>query len=106
MRCNITDANLRSRAVTSITIGKPYGAQLRAWLSQNMGVTLGIGLGMEREEDPKSEGFFRFGHMGHVNAQMVLGMLGTVEAGMRALEIPFAPGGLEAAAAVCSGVMR
>jgi len=42
--------------------------------------------------------------MGHVNAHMVLGLLGSVEAGMRALEIPCGKGALEAAAEVISGV--
>jgi len=68
-------------------------------------VTLGIGLGMaEPDSSPDWHGFFRFGHMGHVNAHMVLGLLGSVEAGMRALEIPCGKGALEAAAEVISGV--
>ncbi len=103
MELNIADAALRSRAVTSVTIGKPHGARLRSWLSENAGVTLGIGLGMETEDDPNSEGYFRIGHMGHVNAHMVLGVLGAMEAGMRALDIPFGDGGLAAAAEVCAG---
>ena len=102
MTLNITDPNARSTAVTSVTIGKPYGTQLRNWVTENAGITLGIGLGMETEDDPKSEGFFRIGHMGHVNSHMVLGVLGSVEAGLRALEIPFGSGALEAAARICS----
>jgi len=35
-----------------------------------------------------------------VNAHMVLGVLGGLQAGMRALQIPHAPEGLEAAMAV------
>ena len=55
---------------------------------------------MESEEDPKGEGFFRIGHMGHVNAHMVLGVLSTIEAGLTALQIPHGEGALDAAAAV------
>lgn len=62
-------------------------------------MTLGIGLGMATPEDPKSDGVFRIGHMGgHVNAHMVLGMLGTIEAGLIALGVPHGSGALAAAA--------
>ena len=104
MRLNITDPELRSHAVTAVTVGKPYGTQLRNWVTANAGITLGIGLGMETEEDPKSEGYFRIGHMGHVNSHMVLGTLGTIEAGLRANDIPFGSGALAAAAEICANV--
>jgi alanine-glyoxylate transaminase/serine-glyoxylate transaminase/serine-pyruvate transaminase len=38
--------------------------------------------------------------MGHVNAHMVMGVLGSLQAGMVALGIPHGPTGLEAAAKV------
>ncbi|MEL6210449.1 MAG: alanine--glyoxylate aminotransferase family protein, partial [Pseudomonadota bacterium] len=44
--------------------------------------------------------FFRMGHMGHVNAQMVMGALGSIGAGLKALDIEHGSGALEAAAAV------
>jgi alanine-glyoxylate transaminase/serine-glyoxylate transaminase/serine-pyruvate transaminase len=53
---------------------------------------------MNSPEDPASDGYFRIGHMGHVNAHMVLGVLGAVEAGMAALGLPHGPGGTGAAA--------
>jgi len=102
MRLNIVDPEERARAVTSIYIGAEHGPRLRAWLTERMGVTLGIGLGMETEEDPSSFRFFRIAHMGHVNAHMVLGLLGTIQAGMVALDIPFGTGALDAAIAVCA----
>jgi alanine-glyoxylate transaminase/serine-glyoxylate transaminase/serine-pyruvate transaminase len=40
--------------------------------------------------------------MGHVNAHMIMGALGAIEAGMTAVGLRFAPGGLGAAAAVLS----
>lgn len=104
LRLNVSDPALRSHAVTAMAIGKPYGTQLRRWCSESAGVTLGIGLGMGSEDDPQSDGFFRFGHMGHVNAHMILGLLGSVEAGLAALNIPHQTGGVSAAAQVISGV--
>ncbi|WP_147124291.1 pyridoxal-phosphate-dependent aminotransferase family protein [Shimia ponticola] len=97
---NIQEAALRSHAVTSVRIGSPSGTALRDWMSQQAGVTLGIGLGMAPPGDPAWHGFFRVGHMGHVNAHMVLGTLATLEAGLLALDIPHAPGGVAAAAKV------
>jgi alanine-glyoxylate transaminase/serine-glyoxylate transaminase/serine-pyruvate transaminase len=44
--------------------------------------------------------YLRIGHMGHVNAHMVMGVLGSLQAGMTALGIPHGPTGLEAAAKV------
>ena len=52
--------------------------------------------------DPAWHGFFRIGHMGHVNAHMVLGVLGTIDAGLKALQIPHGEGALEAATAVAA----
>ncbi|MCL3880755.1 aminotransferase class V-fold PLP-dependent enzyme [Marivita sp. GX14005] len=98
MRLNIADPSLRSHAVTAIHIGKPHGTALRRWCEERAGVTLGIGLGLGTEDDPQSEGVFRIGHMGHVNAHMVLGVLGVIEAGLAALAIPHRPGGVAAAA--------
>ena len=52
---------------------------------------------------PESHGFLRVGHMGHVNAHMILGTLGVMEAGLRALGVPHGTGGMTAAAAVIGG---
>ena len=97
---NITDAAKRSHAVTAVHIGAPTGTALRDWVSERAGVTLGIGLGMAPAGDPAWHGFFRVGHMGHVNAHMVLGVLAVIEAGMVALGIEHGEGALEAAAKV------
>ncbi len=99
---NIKDTAARSHAVTSVRIGAPAGTQLRNWLTENAGVTLGIGLGMEDETDPNADGYFRIGHMGHLNSHMLLGTLGSIDAGMKALGIPHGSGALEAAAQVCA----
>ena len=99
LRLNVADRAHRSHAVTSLALDAPDGTRLRQWLEANAGVTLGIGLGMGTEEDPKGDGYFRIGHMGHVNAHMVLGVLAVMEAGLSALDIPHGSGAVEAAAA-------
>ena len=102
LKLNISDPAKRSCAVTSVRIGAPKGTELREWLADKAGVTLGIGLGMADADDPAWHGFFRIAHMGHVNAHMVLGVLGSIEAGMIALDIPHGSGALTAAAKVCA----
>lgn len=102
LELNIANPAHRSNAVTAVRIGAPLGTQLREWLTEHAGVTLGIGLGMAEPNDPAWHGFFRVGHMGHLNAHMLLGTLGSIEAGLRALDIPHGDGGVAAAATVCA----
>lgn len=99
---NIGTPALRSHAVTAARAPAPKGTELRTWLTEKAGVTLGIGLGMAPMDDPAWHGFFRVGHMGHVNAQMVMGVLGAIEAGLVALDIPHGPGALAAAARIAA----
>ena len=40
---------------------------------------------------------FRIAHMGHINAPTVLGTLGVIEMGLKALSIPHGKGGAQAA---------
>ena len=103
LRLNVADPGHRSHAVTSLHIGAPDGTALRDWVEANLGLTLGIGLGMAPSGDPAWHGFFRLGHMGHVNGQMVLGLLGGIEAGLCALDIAHGHGAVDAAAAVIAG---
>ncbi|WP_300056153.1 aminotransferase class V-fold PLP-dependent enzyme [uncultured Roseobacter sp.] len=100
LRMNMADPKDRSRAVTSLRLDPPLASDLRAWTEAHLGLTLGIGLGMVDKADPAWHGHFRLGHMGHVNGQMIMGLLGGMEAGMCALNIPHGPGALAAAAAV------
>lgn len=100
LRLNIADPAHRSRAVTALALNPPDATRLRGWMEQHTGVTLGIGLGMESAADPGADGAFRIGHMGHLNAHMVLGVLGAMEAGMQALDIAHGTGALAAAAGV------
>lgn len=103
MTLNVADPAHRSHAVTAVRLGAPAGTDLRRWVESQLGLTLGIGLGMSEETDPKGDGFFRFGHMGHVSGHMIMGLLGGVEAGLTALGIPHGQGALDAAAKVIGG---
>lgn len=98
LEINITDTAIRSHSVTALRANSEKGTALREWCEHEAGLTLGIGLGMV-EEGPEWHHFFRLGHMGHINAQMVLGALATIEAGLKAVELPHASGGTERAAA-------
>ncbi len=102
LELNIPERAHRSNAVSSVRLGAPNGTALREWVSARAGLTLGIGLGMATDDDPNSDGFFRIGHMGHVNSFMVMGALGTIEAGLKGIGVPYGPGALDAAAAVLS----
>ncbi len=103
---NMADPAARGRSVTAARMGAPDAQRLRQWCETQAGVTLGIGLGMATEDDPKSTGFLRVAHMGHVNAHMTLGVLAVMEAGLQALAIPHGKGALEAATAVVAGATK
>lgn len=93
IRLSVADPGARAASVTAMKL--PGAEALRAWTAEQCGVTLGVGLGAE---DPANA--LRVGHMGHCNAAMILGVLGTMQAGMVALGIPHGPGALDAAARV------
>jgi alanine-glyoxylate transaminase / serine-glyoxylate transaminase / serine-pyruvate transaminase len=89
---NITTPSERSDTVTTILMadGRDPGL-LRDYCNAKCGVVLGAGIG---ELAGKA---FRIAHMGHVNAPMVLGTLGVVEMGLKALGIPHCSDGVQAA---------
>ncbi|MEP1765253.1 MAG: aminotransferase class V-fold PLP-dependent enzyme [Sulfitobacter sp.] len=103
LRLNIPDPADRSTAVTALRLGGADGTRLREWVQSEIGLTLGIGLGMAEPDDPARDAFFRLGHMGHVNGQMIMALLGGIQAGMSALDIPHGKGALDAAAEVIGG---
>lgn len=78
--------------VTAIRAGAIDPRQLAAICRERCGVTLGVGLG-----DLEGRGF-RIAHMGYVNAPMILGVLGTVEAALRSMGAPLGGSGVAAAA--------
>jgi alanine-glyoxylate transaminase/serine-glyoxylate transaminase/serine-pyruvate transaminase len=103
LRMNIADPALRSHAVTSLRLDNPDGTALRRWVETRLGLTLGIGLGMGDAGGRTSDAHFRLGHMGHVNGHMILGLLGGIDAGLKALGLAHGQGALEAAAGVVAG---
>jgi alanine-glyoxylate transaminase/serine-glyoxylate transaminase/serine-pyruvate transaminase len=89
---NVSEASERSDTVTTVLMSDDHGpARLHRYCKTKCGVVLGVGIG-----DLQGQAF-RIAHMGHVNAPMVLGTLGVIETGLRALEIPHGKGGTEAA---------
>ena len=89
---NIVEPTERSDTVTTVLMGDGFNPNaLREYCDSKCGVVLGRGLG------PMNGKAFRIAHMGHVNAPMVLGTLGVVETGLRALGIAHGQGGVQAA---------
>lgn len=93
LRLCVPDRAERSHAVTAMHL--PNAGAMQDWCRDRIGLTLGIGLGRDPADD-----YFRLGHMGHINGQMVLAALGGIEAGMSALDLPHGDGALSAAARV------
>ena len=102
LELNVPDPAHRSHAVTALRL-PGRGADLRGWVEAEFGLTLGIGIGMAPPGTPEARGFFRVGHMGHVSGHSMMGTLGGIETGLRALGVPMGEGGLSAAAAVLAG---
>ena len=89
---NIRDADQRADSVTVIRMRDDRDpAPLVEFCRETCGLTLGIGIGELRGRA------FRLAHMGHIHAPMILGMLATVELGLRTTGCPHGRGGVEAA---------
>ena len=89
---NIAEAKERADTVTTIVMnGGADPARLIDYCNKKCGVVLGVGIG---ELSGKA---FRIAHMGHVNAPMILGILGVVEVGLEALQLSHGRGGVQAA---------
>jgi alanine-glyoxylate transaminase / serine-glyoxylate transaminase / serine-pyruvate transaminase len=91
MAFNITNPAERANSITNILMQDHDPQRLLNYCRDKCGVILGVGLG---EMAGRS---FRIAHMGYVNAPMVLGTLGAVEIGLKALRIPHGGGGVQAA---------
>jgi alanine-glyoxylate transaminase/serine-glyoxylate transaminase/serine-pyruvate transaminase len=89
---NIAEPSERCDTVTAVVTRNGESAQpLVDYAREKCGVVLGKALG-------QSEGKgFRIAHMGHCNAPMILGTLGTVEMALNALDLPHGRGGVAAA---------
>lgn len=100
VRLNVAAPEARSSSVTLVRFGGGVAGALRAWCRDTAGVTLGIPLGIAAPDEPAYADYLRIGHMGHVNAHMVLGLLAAIEAGLQAQGAPHGTGAIERAAAV------
>jgi alanine-glyoxylate transaminase / serine-glyoxylate transaminase / serine-pyruvate transaminase len=92
LQFNIVEAGERSDTVTAVLLADGRNPEtLRDYCESKCGVVLGRGIGKLHGKA------FRIAHMGHVNAPMVLGTLGVIEMGLRALGIAHGAGGVQAA---------
>jgi alanine-glyoxylate transaminase / serine-glyoxylate transaminase / serine-pyruvate transaminase len=90
---NILEPSERSNTVTTVLVsGEEHDpVRLQRYCKEKCGVVLGTGIG-----DLQGQAF-RIAHMGHINAPMILGTLGVIETGLKALAIPHGKGGVGAA---------
>lgn len=89
---NVEEPAQRADSVTTVRLAEGHDPEaLRRYCDERCHVALGFGIGA------LSGRTFRIAHMGHVNAPMVLGVLGAVEMGLAALDIPHGRGGVQAA---------
>ncbi|WP_298434391.1 aminotransferase class V-fold PLP-dependent enzyme [uncultured Jannaschia sp.] len=102
LELNVRNPADRSNAVTAVRL-PDHGTRLRDWAEHQVGVTLGIGLGMAPRDSPEADGFFRVGHMGHLSAHSMMGTLGAIQAALVALDVPHGGDGLAAAARAIAG---
>ncbi|MEL6318470.1 MAG: aminotransferase class V-fold PLP-dependent enzyme, partial [Pseudomonadota bacterium] len=91
---NVLNPAERSDTVTCVLTAPGYSVDaLRAFTAQNLGVTLGSGIG------DFTGGAFRIATMGHANAPSVMATLSAAEIAFKALGWPHGEGALAAAAA-------
>ena len=88
---NVRDPRERAMSITNVRVNGINSALLTDYTREKCGVTLGLGIGGYEGKA------FRIAHMGHTNAPMVLGTLGAIEMGLKALKIPHGSGGVNAA---------
>ena len=100
---NMTDPKQRSVSVTTLRLREGLRPEpIRAFCFDNLGVTLGLGIG-----DLTGKAI-RIAHMGHVNAPMMLGTLGSLEVALDALGLTdeSSKGGIAAATRYLANALR
>jgi alanine-glyoxylate transaminase/serine-glyoxylate transaminase/serine-pyruvate transaminase len=97
---HVPESAEQANSVTTVRTGSIDSLGLSTVCRERMGVTLGIGLAAHHDSS------FRIGHMGHVNAPMVLGVLGTIEAALAAMGAPVGGSGAAAASAVLGAALH
>ena len=101
LKCLIPNPSDRSLAVTAIVTGAGDAIRLREWCEQQVGVTLGVGLGASATRGIL-DNVFRIGHMGHLNPPTLLGVLACIDAGLKSLDIAHGSGALDASSQIIS----
>lgn len=97
---NVSMPGEQAAAVTVMRVPEGMARPLVDYCKQTFGVLFGEGIGA-------LEGMaVRIGHMGHVGAPQLIGALGSLELGMRAIGIAYKPGGVEAALVALEGLSR
>ena len=87
---NITEPRERCDTVTTVVMTDGRDPlPLQDYCNTKCGVVLGAGFGKMKGRA------FRIAHMGHINAPMILGILGVIETGLNALRIPHGKGGVQ-----------
>ena len=97
LRLHLTEPAERADSVTVIDAPGVAIEPFRAFCERELGLVLGVGLGRFAGEA------FRIGHMGWVNAPMLMGALGAAQTGMTVCGIPHGKGALDAAAKTLAG---
>ena len=89
---NIIEPAQRASSVTTVILNDGQEPRpILAYCRERCGVVIGVGIG------GLGDRALRVAHMGHVNAPMILGTLGVLEASLAALAIPHGRGGMQAA---------
>ncbi|MBO6519506.1 MAG: alanine--glyoxylate aminotransferase family protein [Rhodospirillales bacterium] len=100
---NIAEPSERSCSVTTLRLHDDLRPEpIRAFCFDRLGVTLGLGIG------DLSGKAFRIAHMGHVNAPMMLGTLGSLEVALDSLGLidNVSKGGIAQATAFLADALR
>lgn len=95
----VTDPQFRSNSVTVFTLEGYDPAPLREFTRSVCGVTIGGTIG-----ELSGKGI-RIGHMGHINAVMILGTLSAIDLGLKKLNIPHGEGAVQAAIESIAGAL-
>ncbi|MDF2367572.1 aminotransferase class V-fold PLP-dependent enzyme [Sneathiella sp.] len=89
---NIIDPNERANSVTTVLVTNPQNLDaIHDYCIEKCGVVVGVGIAA------LSGKALRIAHMGHINAPMLLGTLGSIEMSLKAQNILHGASGVEAA---------
>ncbi|MFL2806169.1 MAG: pyridoxal-phosphate-dependent aminotransferase family protein [Paracoccaceae bacterium] len=88
LKLNVPNESHRSNAVTTFTAKGHNLSLLREWVENHLGLTIGLSLGFDENEFLNGDSVARIGHMGHLNPHMLIGVISSLEVGLKACQIP------------------